>query len=61
MLKSASTENTNTNNNELNELSEKPVLLKDPPNMVQNIASLIMEEQNSAPIHITEEETSRFN
>ena len=58
MLKSASTENTNTNNNELNELSEKPVLLKDPSNMVQNIASLIMEEQNSAPIHITEEEAT---
>ena len=58
MLKSTSTENTNTNNNELNELSEKPVLLKDPSNMVQNIASLIMEEQNSAPIHITEEEAT---
>ena len=56
MLKSASTENTNTNNNELNEFSEKPVLLKEPPNMLQNISSLIANEENSAPIHLTEEE-----
>ena len=60
MLKSTSTENTNTNN-EVNESSEKP-LSKSPSKLNQpnltNIPPMIVEEQITASIHLTDEETA---
>ena len=60
MLKSSSTENTNTNN-EANESSEKPVS-KSPTKLNQpnltNIPPMIIEEQITSPIHLTDEETA---
>ena len=60
MLKSSSTENTNTNN-EANESSEKPVS-KSPSKLNQpnltNIPPMIVEEQITSPIHLTDEETA---
>ena len=65
MLKSTSAENTNTNN-ELNEFSEKQVskspIISHSENIFPNISSpMVIEEQTSAPIHLTEEEPSPQN
>ncbi len=65
MLKSTSAENTNTNN-ELNEFSEKQVskspIISHSENIFPNISSpMVIEEQTSAPIHLTDEEPSPQN